>query len=248
MQLLKVTPWKLIKLNRLLRLLKIQYSVWKIHNKWFIFLDSKRSRTSEYIYNEIISGFYTPQIELEKLNKGSIILDLGGHVGMFSIPLAKKYPHLLFVCFEANPLTYTNLQHNIHINGVSKNVIAYNIPVGIEGELVIPKSIDKLNSGSSIVEPSTSGKGLASWDWEHIIQHLGKLPSVVKCDIEGSEYKLFQSTEPFNQIEELLIELHPSESRNRLRAWVETNIPFNTIALQGNEPGKTNYRNGEPLG
>ncbi|MCC2642053.1 MAG: putative Glycosyl transferase, group 1 [Nitrospira sp.] len=55
--------------------------------------------------------------------EGDTVIDVGAHVGVLSIMLAKKYPFLKIYALEPDPLNYASLMQNIERNGI-KNVIA----------------------------------------------------------------------------------------------------------------------------
>ena len=60
------------------------------------------------------------------------VIDVGAHVGVVSIYLAKKFPFIRVYAIEPDPLNYACLKRNIEINGVT-NVIAINKAVSGDG-------------------------------------------------------------------------------------------------------------------
>lgn len=50
-----------------------------------------------------------------------VFLDIGANIGAITIPLAKKYPDIKFVCVEPNPQVLERLHFNIKLNNL-KNV------------------------------------------------------------------------------------------------------------------------------
>jgi len=74
-------------------------------------------------------GFYEPRelnIVLEvisRLGAGSII-DLGAHIGWYSLNLARRYSERVIHSFEPIPRTFDTLTRNIAINSL-KNVIPH---------------------------------------------------------------------------------------------------------------------------
>jgi FkbM family methyltransferase len=57
--------------------------------------------------------------------EGDTVIDVGAHVGVFSIGLAKRYPFITVYAIEPDPMNYVCLQRNIELNDVT-NVIAIN--------------------------------------------------------------------------------------------------------------------------
>ena len=64
--------------------------------------------------------------------EGDTMVDVGAHVGVVSIYLAKKYPFITVYAIEPDPMTYGCLKRNVELNGVT-NVIAINKAVSGDG-------------------------------------------------------------------------------------------------------------------
>jgi FkbM family methyltransferase len=63
---------------------------------------------------------------------GDVAIDVGAHVGVFSICLARKFPFLKVYALEPDPQNYEFLEHNIALNGVT-NVVPLNRAVTGDG-------------------------------------------------------------------------------------------------------------------
>jgi FkbM family methyltransferase len=64
--------------------------------------------------------------------EGDVVIDVGAHVGVQSIALAKKYPFIKVYALEPDPLNYASLNQNIERNGAS-NVTALNMALSEDG-------------------------------------------------------------------------------------------------------------------
>jgi len=64
--------------------------------------------------------------------EGDTVVDVGAHIGVVSIYLAKKYPFIRVYAVEPEPMNYGCLQRNIELNGV-RNVIPINKAVSGDG-------------------------------------------------------------------------------------------------------------------
>jgi len=64
--------------------------------------------------------------------EGDTIVDVGAHVGVVSIYLAKKYPFITVYAIEPDVMNYGCLQRNIELNGVT-NVIPINKAISEDG-------------------------------------------------------------------------------------------------------------------
>jgi len=59
------------------------------------------------------------------INKESVVIDVGAHMGLYSIFTAKKFPLSKIIAIEASPSTFKKLELNCKLNNV-QNVILYN--------------------------------------------------------------------------------------------------------------------------
>jgi FkbM family methyltransferase len=65
--------------------------------------------------------------------EGDTVIDVGAHVGVMSIYLAKKFPFIKVYAIEPDPLNYACLKRNIALNGVT-NVTALHKAVSKDGQ------------------------------------------------------------------------------------------------------------------
>lgn len=149
-------------------------------------------------------------------NENDVIIDLGGHVGMFTIYLSKKYPNIKIYTFEANPLNFNFLKKNIEINNV-KNVHIFNKGVFSKtGEKIkICAQTNGNSGGSSIFRPD-------NWDgsWVDVdtisLSDILKENNITNCkflkiDVEGAEFDTFYNFYEFEKIKNIGIEFHEND-------------------------------------
>lgn len=77
------------------------------------------------------NDFYLSQTAV--FREGDTVIDVGAHVGVVSIYLAKKFPFLKVYAIEPNPVSYACLKRNIELNGVT-NVTALHRAVSEDGQ------------------------------------------------------------------------------------------------------------------
>lgn len=137
-------------------------------------------------------GLHEINLAKNYLNKSSICLVLGGHIGSIAIPLSKLC-NSVYV-FEANPDTFQYLSSNVLINDCS-NIKLYNYAVSDSvGEISF--ILQEANSGSSrrkpiyAFEPVSYEVGreikVKTQVLDDVFQDLN--PDLIFMDIEGSEY------------------------------------------------------------
>jgi FkbM family methyltransferase len=155
---------------------------------------------------------------------GDVAIDIGAHVGLTSIYLAKRFPFLNILCFEPVPMNFANLRRNLALNGVG-NVHAHHMAVTADGR-EITLGVHPLNTGgASGFDSSTRGGALAadpatgqlghtvfsirSTTLDDIFQDHG-LDNVrlLKIDCEGAEHEILRRTAVLPRVEYLSGEFH----------------------------------------
>jgi FkbM family methyltransferase len=125
----------------------------------------------------------------------SCIIDVGAHVGVYSLAAAAMRKDIAIHSFEPNPYAFTRLSMHKEINGFS-NISDYTFALGNETAMVMlswnPKS--HISTGATII-PGEGNKA------EHIVQmrdfdSLGICKTIddqclMKIDVEGAELATF---------------------------------------------------------
>ena len=65
--------------------------------------------------------------------RGDVVVDIGAHVGVLSLRLARRFPFLKIYALEPNPLNYQCLKRNIAKNGAT-NIMAVNRGISGDGK------------------------------------------------------------------------------------------------------------------
>lgn len=178
--------------------------------------------TDRFIINEIwLHKSYTPKgFEIKERD---VVLDVGGHIGVFSVFASKFAKRGRVYVFEPSSENFELLKQNIKINDIS-NITAMNKAVSDrEGrrEFFIAKGENK---GSNSLYPSgnTSNKVVVetiSFADFIVKERLGRI-NFLKMDCEGGEYDiLFKSgSRALDKIEKISMEYHNIDrKRNGLR-------------------------------
>ena len=146
----------------------------------------------DLITDQIVAfGAHTrPEIAflLSVVDEGDRVFDLGGHIGSFAIPLAKKVgPRGSIVVVEGLPETFAVLERNLKRSAGAARTIAINALIakpGVSYEASTPQG----NTGASFFRPTadagTAGIPTASLE---ALCHTYFFPRVVKIDLEGFE-------------------------------------------------------------
>lgn len=172
-------------------------STLELDNFWKSIYFNWESRT----YDDII-----PRLSLDKT-----FLDIGAWQGPISL-VAQQYSKQC-ICFEPDPIAYSNLVKNIEVNNFSK-IIAENLAVSSESSLTIGNKFG-LGDGVSSYLASDNGvkcKTISISDILSKYQLNETNISVIKIDIEGYEFELVQDSsllELKNKGVTIHLSLHP---------------------------------------
>lgn len=127
------------------------------------------------------------------LKPGGVFVDIGSHVGSFTLPAAKragKAGRVLAV--EAFPQTYKRLLRNLELNHL-ENVTAYNLGVSDKSE-TLKLGIKHGNSGAhSFLRPDSHSVDVECLPLLEIIGKAGlDRIDILKIDVEGFETRVLQ--------------------------------------------------------
>jgi len=154
----------------------------------------------------VIREYDIPEFEIKD---DDTIIDIGGHIGLFTI-FCKQYSNKgKIFCYEPFIENYNILEDNIKMNNLN-NVISNNMAVSkIDGTIPIYLSSDE--SGHSILEKNSSSIQVKSISLKKIfdINNIKKC-NLLKLDCEGSEYEIIESLPEnyFEKIDKIIIEYH----------------------------------------
>lgn len=214
-----------------------------IHGIEFDAWDDKLSFTANCVAAELQADRY--KFEGIDIQPGDIILDIGAHVGIFSMYAAKKYPEARIFAYEPSRTNYRRLMLNLERAGV-ENVWASECAVTADGR-DIDLALSRANTGGTSAMRKPNG---------HLIEHaksttldeiidglggpfLGDYPRVkfLKIDAEGMEHEILTAATCLGQIDYLSGEFHinsglvaQGHSIDRLYAHLHQHIPVNRIA------------------
>ena len=176
------------------------------------------------------------------LSNPKIILDVGAHIGTFSIYSALKFPNSKIYSFEPRSDTFKRLNFNIRSNSFT-NIKAYRLGLAAKsGERLLYKP--NLTGLSNLYIRKNSNEGVGRERIEVItltkaLKSVGaKRCDLLKLDCEGAEYEILLNTpeEIFKRIDNLVIEYHDNISghtHEELTKWLKKiGYKIRTVANQ----------------
>ena len=135
-------------------------------------------------------GHTRPEVALltSTVRTGDTILDVGAHVGTFSIPLARAAGAEGLVCaFEPTKWSYDLLLLNVELNGLAGVIRPVNRAVSDQVSSYSVETPNQRNTGGSYLVESEEGvQSVVLDDW--VPRHLSdRSIDLVKIDVEGME-------------------------------------------------------------
>lgn len=155
--------------------------------------------------------------------EGDLVVDIGAHVGVFSVYLGKLFPWLTIHSYEPFLPNYQMLVHNIEANKVS-NVIPHNYAVTSQSNQQVILCSRMVNTGgASIFKVNGIGKGAVDGQcgartiaFDEIVRDLAtdRKINFLKIDCEGGEYDIYYNSKSFNarHIKRVALEFHQAIS------------------------------------
>ena len=149
-----------------------------------------------------------PGVDWSQVNT---VVDIGAHVGSFSVWAARRAPRARCLAVEPNPRTFGLLQANLKDNGLDRRVTAINAAIGPAAGSGRLELVDH-SLGTRLAR---SGAGEVSVRVETLSALLEAASldraDVLKIDCEGSEYDVFarMDAETFGSIKTIACEYHP---------------------------------------
>lgn len=173
------------------------------------------SDADESVFNEIFTEREYKILDSFIVAVKSPIIDIGAHVGMFSVYCSCFNPMMQIFAYEPDSENYAAMKENLKLNN-ARNVFIKNVAIGAEvGERILYLSRDSHNH--SIIGAEGAGdfsgveKKVQAVTLERILEQ-NRLASVslVKMDSEGAEFEIFENLPAtvFAAVENFYVEYH----------------------------------------
>jgi FkbM family methyltransferase len=143
---------------------------------------------------------------------GDVVVDIGAHIGLFSIYLAKRWPGIKVIAFEPFPINFRNCRDNLLLNGVTSVVLSSKAISS--DERVLNMAMDPRNSGGASAIVGGPDREQHAIDLESITldqvfatQNIRRC-KLLKIDCEGMEYEILFGCRSLVQVEYVVGEFH----------------------------------------
>ena len=135
--------------------------------------------------------------KLYNIQSNDVIIDIGAHVGNFTLKASRRAENGLIVAIEPHPLNFKILVKNIKLNEI-ENVIPLNIALADYNNLT-KLYISKTSEGHSILPNRTREKRFVkvkARTLDSVINELGiEKVNFIKADVEGAELKVLMGAQ-----------------------------------------------------
>lgn len=184
----------------------------------------------QYIYKQIFEQGEYPNTFIED----DIVVDIGGHIGLFALYASKYIPRGKVYSFEPSPFNFERFQEHMKLNNVTNVQVKQCAVTGSIADTTLYLSQDtgansiyqKCAHEHFLPNPTTPTCNVSSTTLSDIIKELGHI-SYLKLDCEGAEYDILESITPedYSKIKQIVLEWHPVDghSINSLCSLLETN-------------------------
>lgn len=150
-----------------------------------------------------------PDLSEQRMN----ILDIGAHVGSFTIAMMERFPKSRCICYEPSPKTFEYLRKNIEMNGLQGRVKLRAVAVLAEDRSTdFYEASDASGCNSAIMLPSgTRTRKVKGVAFDNVAVGIDGEIDLLKLDCEGAEYEiLFNSkASSWGKIRRVVFEYHP---------------------------------------
>lgn len=150
---------------------------------------------------------------LTGLPEDLVALDVGAHVGNFSLALANMAKRAQVHAFEASPSTAHWLARNVAANGMQDRVHAHVIALaGKPGELSFVDNTQG-SAHNGLTAPKDTGDlvTVPCLGFAEVLQMAGGHVDLVKMDAEGAEFDVILNSTPadWSTVSSVVMEYHP---------------------------------------
>ena len=165
------------------------------------------------------------EIENFSIKDDDVIIDVGAHIGLFSLLVSQKSRNGKIFSFEPIKENFSLFNSNLELNHI-KNIFPFNMAVSKNADGVELFLSDD-DSAHSIFSKKVNSISIESISLQKIFDE-NKIDfcKLLKLDCEGAEYQIIDSLSPeyMDRIQNMAIEYHFADSRPELVEKLITKI------------------------
>ena len=168
-----------------------------------------------YRLGELLSGLSDP-----------VVLDIGGHIGCFSLAVSRAHPDARVHAYEASPSTAAWLSRNVAANHLERQIKAHHVAIADHRGSLQFADNDGGSSLNGLTAPSGSTRQVEvpCITFADAVADAGGRVDVVKIDTEGAEYDMVLTSDrtAWASVQRVVMEYHdvPGHSWAELRGFL----------------------------
>ena len=178
-----------------------------------------RNRSTDFLILREIHGYGDYSADYFQLPEDGQVLEIGGHIGLFTLLMAKAVPQGRIMVYEPDTENFKLLAFNLELNNFD-NVFAMNQGVAAE-----------TGKRSFYVSPgNTGGHSLYGDQYSSRLVEIhtrsihdvftdlmSKSVCLIKMDCEGAEYEILEAMtdDEFRQVDRMIMEVHEVAGRKK---------------------------------
>lgn len=195
------------------------------------------------VYEIFAEDAYRLSSLLEGLD-APVVLDIGGHIGCFSVAVAQAAPGARVHSYEASPATADWLSRNVAANDLADRVTAHHVAIADHRGTLEFADNDGGSSLNGLTAPTDSTRRVQvpCITFADAVAEAGGRVDVVKIDTEGAEYDMVLTSDPaaWATVQRLVLEYHDVPGHD----WAELRTFFEGVGLQVTEVEEATPRQG----
>ena len=179
------------------------------------------------VYELFVEDVYHLDELTSGLRPDAVALDIGGHIGCFSVALARKAPGIRVNTYEASPVTAEWTRRNVTANRLDERVTVTHCALS-DHDGTLEFADNGRGSGlNGITAPEDSViTAVPCITFDEAVRRAGGRVDLVKMDTEGAEFDIVlgSSPESWDTVQSLVLEYHdvPGHHISELEKFFES--------------------------
>lgn len=168
----------------------------EIHGVFLSVYDGCSSLAASRVAEELLNDAYG--LESIAFQPEDIVIDVGAHIGLVSLYLAKRWPFLRIFAFEPHPINHANFVENLRLNNVP-NVCLFKQAVTADSRSIMLRVVDSNTGGATAVFDMAGAYTVGPVESVTLQEIFDRTVApnqrcrLLKLDCEGTEYEIVPS-------------------------------------------------------
>ena len=167
------------------------------------------------------------------LRADPVVLDLGGHIGSFSLAISQLFPQARVDAYEPTPFTSGYLRRNIEQNQLGDRLRVFESAISAHAGVLVMAIADDGSAHNGVMLVGAPGMASIEVPSTALADAFAAAPGpvdLVKLDIEGAEYEAILESSPdlWSPVSRVVMEYHEMPGRS----WDDLETFFAGVGLE----------------